>query len=1027
MWQSYSLVGPGKAKSSQWHIRCVIPPPRSNDGLRMSWSTDECVNRRIPTATYRLQFNHVFTFSQATQIVSYLHDLGISDCYASPYLKASPQSMHGYDVIDHRTLNPEVGSDTDYEAFVAALRQHDMGQLLDIVPNHMGIGSGQNAWWHDVLENGPSSPYATYFDIDWYPPTPELSHKVLLPILGEQYGRALESQHLQLVYEAGAVSLVVYERTRLPIAPRSLILLLTHRLSELEQQLGADHPDVIELESIVTALTHLPLRSDTAPERVNERRREKEVIKGRLAAVTARNSQIEQFLRQNIQRFNGCKDDPRSFDLLDTLLADQAYRLSYWRVAAEEINYRRFFDVNDLAALRTEDPVVFMATHQLVLRLFAEGKVTGFRIDHIDGLYNPAQYLRCLQLACTALRHGESLEQLGSCLHNEADAGKTMSDDAPSSAKGEPTCYVVAEKILGSHEQLPRDWLFDGTSGYEFLALLNGMFVDGQNERQCTEIYHRFAAGRVDFADLVYDCKKLIMQVALASELNVLTRELHRLSAQDRHSRDFTVNSLRYALREIVACFPVYRTYISPGGVSPADCAIIETAVLSAQRRNPAVDVSLFDYVRDVLLLRVPPTSGEHVRLAHLAFVMKFQQYTGPVMAKGLEDTAFYRYHRLVSLNEVGGSPDRFAVSVRAFHEASQRRLQQWPNSLLSSTTHDTKRSEDVRARINVLSEIPRLWRSAVARWGKLNKAKKTLVDGQLAPSRNDEYLLYQTLIGVWPLAPLAAETRPGFIQRLQEYMRKATKEAKLHTSWINPHPSYDAAVEHFVAAVVSDRRFLHAFLPLAESVAVYGMYNALAQTVLKLTAPGVPDIYQGNEVWDFSLVDPDNRRPVDYQHRIALLAELRTQLNDGDRRKLAQALHTQWRDGRLKLYVTSRTLRYRRQHAELFRSGDYVPVDIWGEAQEHACAFLRRREQTGCLIVVPRLLARLVPNSSELPPSPSTWKNTRLILPDWAREWKFHDLFTSETLSVVEEERVATLPLAHIFATLPVAVLTRE
>ena len=987
----------------------------------------ENVTRRIPTATYRLQLNYTFPFAHAAELVSYLHDLGISDCYTSPYLKAAPRSLHGYDIIDHRVLNPEIGTEEEYHTFVAALQRHNMGQLLDIVPNHMGISKGENTWWYDVLENGPSSPYASYFDIDWYPPTPELVHKVLLPILGDQYGRALEDQHLQLVYESGIVSLTVYEHTRLPLAPRSLIQLLTHRLAELEKQLGADHADVVEVHSIVTALTHLPLRSEITPARVNERQREKEVIKGRLAAVTARNPEIEAFVQENIRRFNGTKGEPHSFDLLDTLLANQAYRLSSWRVAAEEINYRRFFDVNELAALRTEDPAVFMATHGLVLRLLAEGKVTGFRVDHIDGLYHPALYLRWLRFACAAVCQGLSLAHIEERLHPGSQTNGTNGDNTSPDTVGEQVTYVVAEKILAPNEHLPAEWMVDGTSGYEFVPLVNGLFVDTHNERQCSESYYRFVKMRVDFAELVYECKKLIMQVALASELNVLTRELHRLSEQDRHSRDFTVNSLRHVLREIIACFPVYRTYISHRGVSQADRRIIEAAVQHAQRRNPALDASLFDYLRSVLLLNVPPTSGDSIRLAYLAFVMKFQQYTGPVMAKGVEDTAFYRYHRLVSLNEVGGSPERFGLSVRLFHEANQQRLQRWPNGLLTSTTHDTKRSEDVRARINVLSEIPYLWRSAVGRWSKLNKKQKTLMAGQPAPDRNDEYLLYQTLIGTWPLEALTAESQETYIQRIQEYMRKATKEAKVHTSWINPDPNYDAAVAHFVAAVIGNPAFQHAFLPLAADVAVYGMYNALAQTLLKLTAPGVPDLYQGNEIWDFSLVDPDNRRPVDYVHRRTLLAELRTQMSGAgvSRSAVAHALLRDWRDGRIKLHVTSSTLHYRRQHAELFQRGSYLPLDVWGEEQDHICAFLRQHDDLCCLVVVPRLLARVIPNPAQVPVGTSVWKNTRLVLPEWAQTWSFSNLLTGESVTAVKEDLAVTLSVAQVFATLPLALLT--
>ncbi|MBI2810830.1 MAG: malto-oligosyltrehalose synthase, partial [Candidatus Melainabacteria bacterium] len=611
---------------------------------------------RIPSATYRLQFHSQFTFRDATNIVAYLHALGISDCYASPYLQAAPGSSHGYDINDHNVLNPEVGSAAEYSAWVAVLQRYDMGQLLDLVPNHMGIAGGHNPWWLDVLENGPSSPYASFFDIDWHSRKHDLENKVLLPILGDQYGRVLENQDLHVKYEAGAFVLVVYGKERLPIAPRSMAQVLTYRLDVLEQQLGVDHPAYVELQSILTALSHLPLRTETEAEKVRERQREKEVIKRRLATLTTEYAVIGDFLAENLRQFNGEKGVAQSFDRLDALLADQAYRLAYWRVAAEEINYRRFFDVNALVGLCAENSAVFAATHQFVLRLVAEGKVNGFRVDHIDGLYDPTRYLHRLQQACAVLRNGLDHAQLADVLHSTEAPEKYGSDDEQGITSDAKPCYIICEKILNADERLPDAWPIHGTSGYDFLSLVNGLFIDPRGERPCTEIYQRFTKTHVRFADLVYDSKKLIMQVALSSELNVLAQQLSTLAATHRYSRDFTPNLLRHALREIVACFPVYRTYIDHSGVTPVDRVIIEQAVTRARRRNPATDTSVFDFVRDVLLLNVPEPSDGDRRHSYRAFVMKFQQYTGPVMAKGFEDTAFYRYHRLVSLNEVGGT-----------------------------------------------------------------------------------------------------------------------------------------------------------------------------------------------------------------------------------------------------------------------------------------------------------------------------------------------------------------------------------
>ena len=549
---------------------------------------------RIPQATYRLQFTPSFTFAEAARLVPYLSTLGVSDCYASPYFKARPGSPHGYDVIDHNTLNPEIGTEEDYDTFVQELQRHGMGQILDLVPNHMGIAGNLNAWWTDVLENGPSSLYASYFDIDWMPVKPELANKVLLPILGDQYGRVLENQELTVRYEEGAFFLFYYDH-RLPIAPRPATAILTHRLGDLEHELGADHPHLLEFRSIITALHHLPLRTETDRDKVIERNREKEIIKRRLATLTTTNPEIRTFVEDNVRFFNGTKSDPRSFAPLDTLLSDQAYRLAYWRVAVEEINYRRFFDINELAAIRTEDPAVFAAIHQLVFRLLAEGKVTGLRIDHVDGLYDPAGYLRRLQHAAGMGMRAEA--EPGSrlvTLSGEPAAAQQLNTDPALS--GFPY-YTVVEKILEPGEYLPEHWPVHGTTGYDFLSMLNGVFIDQDNEKRLADIYARFIRTRVDFSNLVYESKKLIMQGALSSEMNVLGHQLNRLSEKNRHARDFTLNSLTHTIQEVIACFPVYRTYLNGDGVTDRDRTIIELAIAHARRRNP---------VRETLGLQLP-------------------------------------------------------------------------------------------------------------------------------------------------------------------------------------------------------------------------------------------------------------------------------------------------------------------------------------------------------------------------------------------------------------------------------------
>ncbi len=982
---------------------------------------------RIPGATYRLQFNYSFTFADAARLVPYLHTLGITDCYSSPYFKACPGSPHGYDIIDHNALNPELGSDEDYDAFTAELRCYDMGQILDVVPNHMGIAEGKNLRWADVLENGPSAQSAPFFDIAWTPVKTDLANKVLLPILEDQYGRVLEDQKLLLSYQDGAFFLVYFDH-HLPIAPRPSTAILSNRLGDLEHTLGADDPHLLEFRSIITALNHLPLRTETDREKVMERSREKEIIKKRLATLTAECPAIAAFVADNVRFFNGTKGEPHSFDPLDTLLDDQAYRLAYWRVAAEEINYRRFFDVNELAAVRTEDPAVFTAIHQLTLRLLAEGRVTGLRIDHVDGLYDPPGYLRRLQqAACQALRastqpsDGAPIWQA----HHLTAQQQTERDLLPANLP----CYVVVEKILSPGEHLSEHWPVHGTTGYDFLTVLNGIFIEPDNEKRLTDVYTRFIRTRVDFPELVYESKKLIMLTALSSEINVLAHQLDRLSERNRHSRDFTLNSLTHAIGEIIACFPVYRTYSNGNGVTERDRAIVETAVARAKRKNPARDVSVFNFVRDVLLLRFPDSVSEAEREAQHAFVMKFQQCTGPVMAKGMEDTAFYIDNRLVSLNEVGGTPEQFGTSLATFHEHNRERLKRWPHTLLATTTHDTKRSEDVRARINVLSEIPHEWRVTLSRWRRINKKKKPFVEGHPVPDRNEEYLLYQTLLGTWPFAPMEADDYAVFKQRIQTYMRKATKEAKVNTSWINPNQAYDDAVQEFVSTVIDGALFFDDFEALQYKVAQFGIYNSLAQTLLKLTVPGVPDFYQGTELWDFSLVDPDNRRPVDYDRRRQMLSALQEQIRTArpDLVGLARELLDSREDGRIKLYTIYQTLNYRREHADLFYAGAYFPLEGIGRCAEHVCAFARQHNQHVLLVTVPRCLTRRIPDPHVPPVGPQVWEDSWLTVPPTSADHSYRNLFTGETVEAVGQDGRMVLALDKVLANFPVALLVQE
>jgi len=961
---------------------------------------------RIPTATYRLQFNDTFTFIDAARIVPYLHALGITDCYASSYLRAVPGSPHGYDIVDPTMMNPDLGTEHDFRIFTDSLAQHGMGQILDVVPNHMGIAKSCNTWWLDVLENGPSSNYAAFFDIDWHPVKAELEDKVLLPILGEQYGTVVESQEIILEYHEGRFFIRHYDH-QLPVDPKPSAMILALRLDELISGAQSGDPHVQEFQSILTALRHLPARNELDPARVAERYREKEIIRRRLARIMDESQAVQIFVQENVAIFNGTKGDSKSFDLLDQLLSHQVYRLAHWRVASEEINYRRFFDINELAAIRMEDPAVFRSCHQLIFQLVKEGAVTGLRIDHVDGLYDPSSYLGQLQTwAKTEL--------------------------VPRAGEAERPFFLVVEKILTREETLPVQWPVYGTTGYDFLTLVNGLFVDGSHEQDFNRLYARFIGSRVSFEDLAYESKQLIMRASMSSEINVLGYQLNHLSEMNRRFRDFTLNSLIHAIREIIACFPVYRTYVTPdeGPVTDRDRSYIRQAVVRAKRKNPALSGLVFDFVQDILLKQAS-FHHERERRDQLQFVMKFQQITGSVMAKGSEDTALYVYNRLVSLNEVGGDPLQFGISVHTFHERMRQRRAHWPASICATSTHDTKRSEDVRARISVLSEIPQVWKTRVQRWSQLNKGYKTEVDGTLAPDRNEEYLLYQTLIGAWPFRTLGDDEYRNFNDRIQAYMVKALKEAKIHTSWVNPNHAYDQAVRDFVEHILArsgPNPFLADFLPFHREIARYGVYNSLSQVLLKIAAPGIPDFYQGTELWDFSLVDPDNRRPVDYGTRTGFLEDFQPlcAVQESNQRRLVQEMLATVPDGRIKLYITMVGLQYRRTHAPLFLSGEYVPLKVEGTKKRHVCAFARIYEDQAVVAVVPILVKGLCQETELFPFGPSVWEDTWVIVPSWRPSSCYQNLLTGEILSSTETEGKQSLRLAEVMGSCPVALLER-
>jgi (1->4)-alpha-D-glucan 1-alpha-D-glucosylmutase len=942
---------------------------------------------RTPNSTYRLQLNKSFTFKDAHAIVDYLHALGISDCYASSYLTAVPGSPHGYDVADPTTLNPEIGTEDDYWQWIDALRARHMGHVLDLVPNHMGIAQSANPWWQDVLENGPSSRFAHFFDIEWHPVKAELADKLLIPILGDQYGAVLERQELRLAFEEGAF-LVRYFDNVLPIATDTFSFVLGVHLDAWL----ADHPgaDADELQSILTSSRNLPLRGSRDPDDIATRAREKEIVKRRLAALSAASADVRALIDAGVTHFNGVADQPRSFDDLDRLLNQQSYRLAHWRVAAEEINYRRFFDVNQLAALRMEDPSVFEAVHRFALELVRRGAATGLRVDHVDGLYAPGEYLRRLQAHC----------------ENGEDVG----------------LFIVVEKILGAGEQLSRDWPVAGTTGYEFAAVVNNLFVDRRNARALDDISTRFSRDRrerLSFADLAYRSKKQVMHETMSGDINMLGHQLNLFSERNRHFRDFTLYNLISTIKEVIACFPVYRTYVTEDEpVSEHDRRYIAEAIRGAKRRAPGVTSLVFDFIERLLLKQTPVWTAEE-SADRARFIGKFQQITSPVAAKGIEDTALYTHNRLLSLNEVGSDPTCFGLDPSAVHAWLGERQRQWPCALSTTSTHDTKRGEDVRARIDVLSEIPDAWKAAALKWRTLNRRFKTDVGGALAPDPNEEYLLYQTLVGVWPFDPVTSE----FVDRICAYMTKALRESKAHTSWLSPDEEYEEAVRRFVRRILDPKRggpFLDAFVPFQSRVAELGIYNGLAQLLVKITAPGIPDFYQGTELWDLNLVDPDNRRPVDYAHRREILEALtcRRAVDDG---KMAAELLASRKDGRIKMFVTARALAARQQLRHAF-NGEHVPLYTAGERAGSVFAFVWRHGSEYAVTCVPRLLASVIPDAAA-PPLGDVWLDTSVALPADAPT-VFRDVFTGATIERERGNTAPTITVATLFAQLPVAML---
>jgi len=948
----------------------------------------------VPNATYRIQFGPAFTFQHLKEVIPFLRRMGISCIYASPIFKARRGSTHGYDVVDFSEINPELGGREGFESLMGEVGRHGMSWLQDMVPNHMAY-SAQNRYLVDVGENGPNSKYFDFFDVEWDHPYEGIRGRVLAPFLGSFYGECLEKGEIQLVFDERGFAVRYYDM-RFPLRIESYADLLTYRLGSLRGKLPPDEPDFIKLHGILGIL--YVLRTLPSGAISDERYDQIRFIKIMLWELYNRNPEIRSFMDETIRVLNDRPAREESVRFMERLLGDQHYRLAHWKVAAEEINYRRFFNINELISLRMENPKVFDYVHSLLLELIEEGSVSGLRIDHIDGLFDPSRYLTKL---------------------HESTGG----------------IYTVVEKILAFGEYIPEFWPVAGTTGYDFLNILNGLFCDSRNAQVFDRIYSRFAGGPLSFDGIVFEQKSLIAERRMAGDVENLAHIIKKISDRYMRGSDLTMLGIRRAVVQVLARFPVYRTYFNGNSFRPEDRDFIRSTLERAGEEDPDLvhEFHFLDQLHDPEFVDGLP---EEDRAEWLNAIMRFQQLTAPLMAKGFEDTALYVYNRLLSLNEVGGSPDRFGIHARVFHEFNQRRRASHPLSMSTTSTHDTKRGEDVRARINILSEIPGEWEKRLRVWSKINAGFKTVVDGKRVPDPNVEYALYQTMLGACPfgadalpsdlvnrrketMASPRADAYEDFVNRMKAYAVKAVREAKTHTSWLLPDPDYESAVTSFIEAVLrldAENRFLREFLPFQKKIAFFGVWNSLSQVLLKTASPGVPDFYQGTELWDLNLVDPDNRRPVDFAQREAFLNDIIARA-DEDILSLMVDLLAAKEDGRVKLFAIHRALEARRRKAGLFDEGAYVPLKVKGKHRGSVIAFARGHGETWAVAVAPRFLVDLV-KEGDLPIGKAVWKDTTLVLPPLCRgPWE--DAISGQTLA-----RERLLPVGEVFEHFPAALL---
>ncbi len=926
----------------------------------------------IPVATYRIQFNPYFGFQALRRIVPYLAELGISDVYASPVFKARAGSLHGYDVVDPNELNPEIGTAEDFAILAEEVNRNGLGWIQDVVPNHMAY-TFENKLLMDVLENGQGSKYFPFFDIDWEHDYENLKGQILAPFLGRFYGDCLEDAEIILDYSPQGLTVRYYD-VAFPVRIQSYPNVFSRGLATLRGRLGEDHPDFIKLLGVLYIL-----KTFASPEEVGDRYAEIRFIKRMLWELYSSNNDVKAMVDENIQTINGSPGKPESFNLLDDLLSGQLFKLSYWKVATKEINYRRFFNINELISLRVQDDAVFDHTHKFILQLIQEGTVSGLRIDHVDGLYDPGRYLKKLR--------GNA-----------------------------PETFLVVEKILDPEEDLCNDWPVQGTTGYDFMNYVNGLFCEKKNQRTLDRIWFTLTGSTRRFADLLREKKRLIIVEHMAGDVNNLAQLVKTISSRDRHGTDITMFGLRRAILEVLAAFPVYRTYVNDRVLSESDRNYIEQAVDLAIAVNPAL-IHELRFIRRFLLLNFPEYMDEQEKSEWLKFSMRFQQYTGPLMAKGHEDTALYVYNKLISLNEVGGRPDRFGCSVKEFHSFNKKRQRQWPHSFNATSTHDTKRGEDVRARINVISEIPREWERNVRNWSRINKGKKSRIRDNYVPDKNDEYFLYQTLLGAFPFA---RDEYPEFVERIKEYIIKAVREAKVHTEWIKPDLAYESAYLAFLEEILDpsdENAFLREFLPFQRKIAHYGVLNSLSQALIKITSPGVPDFYQGTELWDLNLVDPDNRRPINFEQRITLLGDIRRRA-ETDVLKLIEALLANVQDGGIKLFLVHRALHALKSYPLVFQKGGYLPLRTVGRFERNVIAFARRHGETWAVTIAPRFLCSVV-EEGNFPLGTQVWQDTRVILPRRSPSM-FRNVFTNEMVPAGD-----SLPVGEALRIFPVGLLT--